>query len=91
MAENDPLLEKAIASDREALGRVVMRHAPEIRALLAARLDTRLRATVDIDDVMSVTCTEACLSIGSFVPTGDGSFAAWLTRMAENNLHDAQQ
>jgi len=44
---------------------------------------------VDPDDVLQVTYVEAVMDIGRFQPRHEGSFLAWLTLLAENNLRDA--
>lgn len=47
------------------------------------------QSALDPDDVMQVTYLEAFLRIERFQPRHEGSFLAWLTLIAENNLRDA--
>jgi RNA polymerase sigma-70 factor (ECF subfamily) len=83
----DELLCKAIAGDTAALTELLERHGPEIRRHL--RIDPAWRPVVAAEDVMQVTYLEAFLQIDRFAPSGKGTFAAWLRRIAENNLRDA--
>jgi RNA polymerase sigma-70 factor (ECF subfamily) len=50
---------------------------------------TRFQSLLDVDDVIQVTFLEVFLRIGRFEYRGDGSFEAWLRRIADNNLIDA--
>jgi len=82
-------LEQAVAGDESALIRLLEEAGPELHADLETRIGARFRGLVEADDVFQVTCLEAFLRIRSFVPAGEGSFRAWLRRIAENNLRDA--
>ncbi len=96
MAPRDPLavaeeelVAQARAGDPDALTALLRRHGPAARALVEQQLSRKWRRLLDSDDVMQVTYLEAFLRIDGFVPRGDGAFAAWLKRMALNNLRDA--
>lgn len=83
------LIRRAIAGDEGALGELLSRHAGALRARLHGKIGEVWRSVLEEDDVLQVTYLEAFLRIGSFEDRGEGSFMAWLTRIAENNLRDA--
>ena len=81
------LLTKVIAGDTAALGELLERYGPQVRGELS--IDRKWQSLLSADDVMQVTYLEAFLQISRFSPCGEGSFRAWLRRIAENNLRDA--
>lgn len=83
----DELLSSAISGDADALSRLLQSHGPSLRTQLS--IDARWQSVLDLDDVLQVTYLETFLRISSFTPAGPGSFAAWLRRIAQNNLRDA--
>lgn len=85
----DALLARAIRGDRTALTELLGREGLEIHSYIERRIPALHRMHFDADDVMQVTCMEAFMHIAEFVPRGPGSFAAWLRRLADNNLADA--
>ncbi len=90
MATDETLLvSQAIAGDMDALSALLAEHGPPIAARLAPQIRSIHRGVLEPDDVLQVTYMEAFLRIRSFVPTGPNAFAAWLSRIATNNLRDA--
>ena len=83
------LAERARSGDEKALVRLLECNAQELQAQVAARIGTKYRGLFDADDILQVTFLEAFLRIQSLVPGAPGSFAAWLRRIADNNLLDA--
>ncbi len=81
------LLARATSRDSAALGTLLERHGPRVREGIS--IARKWRSVLSVDDVMQVTYLEAFLRIGSFVPGDDGSFLAWIRRIATNNLRDA--
>lgn len=79
----------AVAGDEEALSELLAVFGPEVRERLKSKIGPQWRGTLDEDDVMQVTYLEAFLRINQFKPRGAGSFMAWLSQVAENNLRDA--
>lgn len=65
--------------------RKLKKHGPRIRARIALRIPNRYRSWFDVDDVMQETYAQAFLGFQSASPK---CFAAWLYRMADNNLKD---
>lgn len=83
----EQLVRQAIAGDVDALTLLLGTHGEPIAASL--QISSKWRSMVAPDDVMQVTYLEAFMRICDFVPTGPGSFGAWLRRIADNNLKDA--
>lgn len=88
-ADEHRLVNAAIAGDEDALTRLLGAFGHTVRERLKGKIGQQWRASLDEDDVMQVTYLEAFLLIGQFKPRGVGSFTAWLTQVAENNLRDA--
>lgn len=86
---DDALLERAVQGDRDALVKLLESYGPQVRSSITGGISPVWRSTLDEDDVMQVTYTEAFLRIASFKPAGVPSFVAWLKRIADNNLRDA--
>ncbi len=85
----EQIVTRAIAGDEDALTSVLRRFGPVVRDRIKHRIGTQWRSAVDEDDVMQVTYLEAFLLINQFQWRGEGSFVAWLSHVAENNLRDA--
>jgi RNA polymerase sigma-70 factor (ECF subfamily) len=79
----------AAAGDKGALTELLCQYDPLLRERLRGRVGRRFRLSFEEDDVYQVTYLEAFLRIGTFRPVSDGSFLAWLLRIAENNIRDA--
>ena len=89
MTEADALLSQAVRGDTDALSRLAGLQAPLLRRTLAGKIDRRYRALLDVEDVLQVTYIEVFLKFDRFVTGGADGFAAWVTRIAQNNLCDA--
>ncbi len=83
------LLAKATGGDQPALVELLRRHGPTVRARIAGKISSIWQSMIEPDDVLQVTYVEAVMDIGRFQPRHEGSFLAWLTLLAENNLRDA--
>jgi len=83
------LVTRAVNGDAGALSTLLERHGPTVRGRLAGDLPRKWRSVLSVDDVLQQAYTDAFLAIGRFVPQGEGSFLAWLTRLARNSLLDA--
>lgn len=84
---DEDLIRAAVAGDADALSRLLARDGPAIERSLD--ISPIWRAVLEPADVMQVTYLEAFLRIADFDATRGNSFAAWLRRIAENNLKDA--
>lgn len=85
----DQLVSRAVAGDEDALCELLRQFGPQVRERVKNRIGQQWRSSVDEDDVLQVTYLEAFLLINQFQSRGPGSFLAWLTHVAENNLRDA--
>lgn len=83
------LLQRAVGGDAEAASNLLKQFGPIVRGRINGKISKVWQSKLDADDVMQVTYLEAFLQLPRFVPGGPGSFVAWLTRIAENNLRDA--
>ncbi len=83
------LAERAIAGEQAALVALLNEHGPLVRYGLSDKLSPQWQSQLDVDDVMQVTYLEAFLRIATFQFRGEGSFRAWLSQIARNNLQDA--
>ncbi len=88
-ATDDELVVRAVRGDREALSALLDRCGDQIARRLGGEIGQQWRSVLDVEDVMQVTFVEAFLQIGTFTGSDERSFAAWLGRIAENNLRDA--
>ncbi|USN98304.1 MAG: sigma-70 family RNA polymerase sigma factor [Phycisphaeraceae bacterium] len=89
VADEAGLVDRATGGDEEALCALLSHFGPIVRERLKSKIGPQWRASLDEDDVMQVTYLEAFLLIGQFKHRGSGSFLAWLSQVAENNLRDA--
>jgi RNA polymerase sigma factor (sigma-70 family) len=83
----DPLVERAVDGDSEALSRLLALVGPRVRAGL--RIGSTWRAAIDADDVMQTTYLEVFLRVSRLESRTEAGFSRWITRIAENNLRDA--
>jgi len=88
-APEEELFDRAVAGDTLALRALLERYGPQVRSRISGKISKRWQAVLDVDDVMQVTYLQACLHIDQLVERTPAAFAAWLTRIAENNLRDA--
>ena len=77
-ADDAPLVEQALAGDREAFGRLVSRHWPMLVRLVARLLDDPPEA----EDVAQEACLQALLDLRSL--RDPGRFGAWLAGIGLN-------
>ncbi len=81
--------ERAACGDEDSLCMLLEHYGPIVRDRLKSKIGQQWRTSLDEDDVMQVTYLEAFLLINQFKHRGTGSFLAWLSQVAENNLRDA--
>src|SRR5213080_2671874 len=85
-AETRRLLTQAQAGDRAAFERLFARHQKELHQVVALRLDRRLRARVDADDVVQETQLEALRRFEDFLQRRPMPFRLWLRKTAQQRL-----
>jgi len=83
----DDLFSQAVGSDIDCLTALLKTHGPRVRRRLS--INPLWQSSIDAEDVMQVTYTEAFLHIDQLSGRTAEAFVAWLTRIAENNLRDA--
>ena len=85
-AETERLLADVRAGDRLAFDRLLARHRASLRAFVALRLDSRLRARFDPSDIVQETQAEAYNRLDDYLDRRPMSFRAWLLRTAYQRL-----
>ncbi|MEZ6232636.1 MAG: RNA polymerase sigma factor [Phycisphaerales bacterium] len=80
---------KAAAGDDAAFAALLKRHGPTVRERIKHAIGQHWKSVLDEDDVMQVTYLEAALKISTFTDRGEGSFVAWIQRIADNNMRDS--
>lgn len=78
----------AAKGDDKAFTTLLKRHGTTVRDRIKHAIGQHWRSVLDEDDVMQVTYLEAALKLATFSDRGEGSFLAWLQRIADNNLRD---
>lgn len=89
MAVTEELMQKANGGDTAAMAEMLREVGPRVRARIEPKIGRQWSGLVEVDDVMQVTYMEAFLQAGRVTVRDETTFAAWLTRIAENNLRDA--
>lgn len=84
---DDELVARAATGDRDALTHLLESIGPQVRARLT--IAPAWQSALDVADVLQVTYLEAFLRIGELRNPSIETFAAWLARIAQNNLRDA--
>lgn len=79
-------LERAASGDAESWYRLIELHHQRLHRMVAARMDTRLRARFDPSDVLQNAYLEAALHLGEFVRDPSLSFGMWLRGLVSHQL-----
>lgn len=79
----------AVTGDDGALTSLLEEAALALRPGLDKQIGDRYRSSVDVDDILQITCIEVFMRIRSFDPARAGAFFSWMRHVAENNLRDA--
>ena len=82
------LLSRARDGSREAMDRLFERHAGKLLALIRLRMGPSLRARLESRDVLQATLLKAFQGLDRFEGTGSSTLAAWLARIATNEIRD---
>jgi RNA polymerase sigma-70 factor (ECF subfamily) len=85
------LLEQIEQGDPDALGSLLTRHRPELRAFVEARLDPRLAARLDPSDVVQETQLAVAGRIADFLRRRPMPFRLWLRKTASERLLDLRR
>ena len=88
-AQELALCQRAIEGDEKALGELLEKLGPVVRQRIIGKISKTWQSILEADDIMQVTYLEVFLQIERFTARGPGSFVAWVTQIADNNLRDA--
>src|SRR4051794_21065968 len=87
--DTDQLLDEASRGDGAARGRLLERHRPRLRRMVALRLDRRLAARLDPSDVVQEALVEAAARLDEYLRDRPIPFYPWLRRLAWVRMTDA--
>ncbi len=85
------LIERARDRDESALNELLDAHTNRLLESVRSDLGDRLRQRLESQDVMQQVYLDALNSIERFVDRGEGSFFAWLRRIAVNRICDVDR
>jgi RNA polymerase sigma-70 factor (ECF subfamily) len=85
-AETQRLLERIVAGESSAAGRLLERHRPYVTRLVELRLDARVRARVDPSDVVQEAQLEAIRRLPTYMSERPLPFRLWLRQIAFDRL-----
>ena len=86
--KTEHLVTLAKGGDRPAIDQLCRIYGERIRRIVRLRIDTRLRAKIDSVDVVQDALVQALAGLKNFTYKDEGDFLRWLSRIAENKLHD---
>jgi len=87
-SDSAALLARAREGSSEAMGALFERHAPRLLALIRLRLGPSLRAHLESRDILQETWLKAFGHVEGFAGDSHGSFMAWMSRIAANEIRD---
>jgi RNA polymerase sigma-70 factor, ECF subfamily len=83
------LIERIRMGDRDAFTPLFEKYRPRLTALLHCRLGPRLRASVEVEDLLQETLLRAFRELNQFTYRSPGSFFRWIARIADHVVVDA--
>lgn len=83
------LLERFRSGDQEAFTLLFQKYRPRLAVLVYYKLSDKLRARIEVDDVLQETFYAAARDVERFTYRSPGSFLQWLARIANNVVVDA--
>ena len=89
--DTEQLLNAASHGDAGARGRLLERHRPRLRRMVAVRLDRRVAARVDPSDVVQDALANAARDFDAYLRERPLPFYPWLRRLAWLRLTDAHR
>jgi RNA polymerase sigma factor (sigma-70 family) len=82
------LIERVRGGDRDALDRLIARHAAPLRRWVSGRLPRWARDLADTDDLVQDTLLRTFKKIGRFEVRGPGALQAYLRQAVMNRVRD---
>jgi RNA polymerase sigma-70 factor (ECF subfamily) len=89
--DTEQLLAAAAQGDAQARGRLLDRHRPRLKQMVAVRFDRRLAARLDPSDLVQETLVEADRRLDAYLQDRPLPFYPWLRQLAMNRLLDARR
>jgi RNA polymerase sigma-70 factor (ECF subfamily) len=89
--DTEDLLAAVASGDVSARGRLLERHRPRLKRMVAVRFDRRLAARLDPSDVVQDTLAEANRRLDGYLRDRPLPFYPWLRQIAANRLADARR
>ena len=86
--ENQQLVMRASAGDREAVESLLNRNLPALRAWVRLRCGPMLRARESASDIVQSACREVLRDIHRFRWNGEAGFRAWLYQATARKIAD---
>jgi RNA polymerase sigma factor (sigma-70 family) len=87
--DEQDLITKAASGDKIALGKLLLCYSPRLTARLTPKLPASVQGAICVDDILQHTFIQAFRHIDQLTQLTPQSFAAWLTKIAENELSNA--
>lgn len=84
--ESRRLAERAAQGDEQALGQLLDRHLPSVRAFVRAHMGPQLRARESSSDLVQSVCRELLTHQERFQHPGEHGFEAWLYTTARRKI-----
>src|SRR5688500_3684139 len=84
--DTELLLDAAARGDADARGRLLERHRPKLKRMVAVRLARRLAARLDASDVVQETLADAARKLDGYLRDRPLPFYAWLRQLAVDHL-----
>lgn len=78
----------AQAGDQAAINQLCRIYGERVRRIIRFRIDRKLRPKIDSVDVVQDALVLALGGLHDFTYRNEGDFLRWLSRIAENKLHD---
>lgn len=82
------LVTLAKEGDQSAIDQLCRIYGERVRRIIRLRIDSKLRPKIDSVDVVQDALVLALAGLKNFTYRNEGDFLRWLSRIAENKLHD---
>ncbi|MFB0555368.1 MAG: sigma-70 family RNA polymerase sigma factor [Phycisphaerae bacterium] len=82
------LVTLAKEGDQSAIDQLCRIYGERVRRIIRLRIDRKLRPKIDSVDVVQDALVLALAGLKNFTYRNEGDFLRWLSRIAENKLHD---
>jgi RNA polymerase sigma-70 factor (ECF subfamily) len=91
VTESMRLLDRAQHGDDGALNDLLRRYEDRLKRIVRIRLSAKLRRCVETVDIVQETYQSALKHIGDLEMRSTASIMQWLSRIAENQMHDVHR